>query len=68
MATYDYRCDNCGVIKEVKHGMTEDPEVICPICLGFMKRYLTPAGCNIQKYGDQKSMSSWEEIKQRPRN
>ena len=67
MATYDYRCDRCDVVKEEKHGMMEDPEIICPICLGFMRKYLTSAGCNIQKYGDAENMSDWEENKNRPR-
>jgi putative FmdB family regulatory protein len=29
---YDYRCKVCGNIQEVKHGMSEEPEVVCSAC------------------------------------
>ena len=31
MARYDYRCTACGEVFEVEHGMTERPEVTCPV-------------------------------------
>lgn len=67
MATYDYRCGWCLIIREEKHGMMEEPEIICNECLGTMKKYIGPDSGAIQKYGDAESMSDWEEIKNRPR-
>jgi len=32
MPTYDYKCDNCGFVKEVIHRITEDPVISCPEC------------------------------------
>lgn len=32
MAHYDYRCTSCGHVFDVEHGMTERPEVVCPVC------------------------------------
>lgn len=29
MATYDYKCENCGKVREEVHGMTEEPEILC---------------------------------------
>ena len=32
MAHYDYRCTSCSHVFEVEHGMTEHPDVTCPVC------------------------------------
>lgn len=64
MATYDYKCSNCESTVEVVHGMNEKPEVLCP-CGELMDKYITLASCNIQKYGDGKTMTHWEEVKLR---
>lgn len=41
MATYLYACEKDGHEIEVKHGMNEDPEIICDVCEGVMKKKLT---------------------------
>ena len=38
MATYDYRCKECGVEEEHVHKMSETPEIKCPKCTGIMER------------------------------
>lgn len=32
MPTYDYKCESCGKVFEVFHGMTEEPKVVCESC------------------------------------
>jgi putative FmdB family regulatory protein len=32
MPTYDYKCEECGHVFEVFHGMNEDPDIECPRC------------------------------------
>ena len=39
--TYLYECRHCGKRKEAKHGMTESPEISCPICGINMKPVVT---------------------------
>lgn len=38
---YDYKCPRCHAVTEVRHGMTEDPEIRCVICDIPMKRVVT---------------------------
>lgn len=40
MPTYDYKCEECDKVFEEFHGMTEEPEVICPICGGSTRRMI----------------------------
>jgi len=32
MPTYDYKCPKCSVKFEKFHGISENPEIICPEC------------------------------------
>lgn len=65
MATYDYKCEDCDTIREVGHSMMEQPLVHCRKCLGVMHKHFTADSCNIQKHGDGKTMTHWEEVKYR---
>ncbi len=38
---YDYICPKCNKIKEVQHGMTENPLIKCPKCSTQMNRRIT---------------------------
>ena len=40
MARYDYKCNDCELVQEVVHGMTENPEVKCPECEGICVRQI----------------------------
>lgn len=44
MPTYDYQCDGCESIFEVKHGYHDEPELECPDCgsSSFTKLLNTP--------------------------
>jgi putative FmdB family regulatory protein len=50
MPTYDYKCPECGIIKEIVHSIKEDPIIYCSECLKIdkkiiMERMITyPAG------------------------
>ena len=51
MARYDYRCTHCGNVFEVTHGMTEHPEVTCPICGGSCEKQFNAAGIEFKGSG-----------------
>ncbi len=34
MPLYDYKCQQCGKVFEVRHGMTFSGEILCPACAG----------------------------------
>lgn len=38
MITYDYKCYECGLEKEVRHSIKEDPKIVCESCGAEMKR------------------------------
>ena len=38
MPAYDYFCPNCNFKKEVWHGMSEEPEILCDKCQTKMKK------------------------------
>lgn len=40
MATYLYQCPSDGNEIEVKHGMNEEPTIVCEVCEGKMERRL----------------------------
>ncbi|MBI9103464.1 MAG: zinc ribbon domain-containing protein [Spirochaetales bacterium] len=40
MPTYDYRCEKCENVFEEFHGMTEDPEIKCPLCGNVSKKMI----------------------------
>ena len=64
--TYDYKCDECSSIYEVKHGMNESPDLTCETCgHGKMHKHFGGDSGHIQKYGDGKTMTHWEEVKYR---
>lgn len=44
MPTYDYRCSACGILREVKQRMTDEPLTQCPECGGPFKRVITSVG------------------------
>ena len=55
MARYDYRCMHCGNVFEVTHGMTEHPEVLCPVCGGGCEKLFNAAGIEFKGSGFYKT-------------
>ncbi len=51
MARYDYRCESCGDVFEVEHGMTERPEVTCPVCGGNASKVFSASGIKFEGSG-----------------
>jgi len=41
MPTYDYKCEGCGHVFEVRHSMNETPRVDCPQCGDGAKKMIT---------------------------
>ncbi len=41
MPTYDYVCTACSHEQEEFHGMTEEPQIVCPECGKPMKKAIT---------------------------
>lgn len=49
---YDYICHECEIVKEVNHGMMEDPEILCEECGEIIKRIVTGgAGTHYKGHG-----------------
>lgn len=44
MPLYEYRCKQCGSLKEVRHGFKEPHTEPCPQCGGEMARVFSPTG------------------------
>ena len=49
---YDYKCENCGLIEEHKHSISESPEFTCPECGTVLHRIPSVNGNFILKGGD----------------
>lgn len=41
MPTYEYKCEQCGMLIEVNHSMNEEPVVECPQCNKKAKKVIT---------------------------
>ena len=50
---YDYKCPDCGHIKEVSHGMTEEVTVLCPECAHPMYIQIQPVDFQMTKWGNR---------------
>lgn len=48
---YDYKCPVCAYIKEVRHGMSEEPVVVCIECENEMDKLVTMGGGYVLKGG-----------------
>ncbi len=44
MPIYEYQCEACGVVTDIKHGFKETTNESCPKCGGSLKRLFNPAG------------------------
>ncbi len=44
MPIYEYQCERCAKLTDVKHGFKETNTETCPACGGELKRRFTPAG------------------------
>lgn len=51
MARYDYRCNKCGEVFEVEHGMMEHPEVACPSCGAEASKVFNASGIKFSGSG-----------------
>ena len=41
---YEYQCETCGTVTDIKHGFKETTCEACPQCGGALKRLFNPAG------------------------
>jgi len=60
MPTYVYRCVDCREQKEIKHSMSEDPEIYCGTCDGFCTRVPQVAGISLRGKGFYKNDTATE--------
>ncbi len=44
MPTYEYRCDECGIVFDRFQHFSEDPLDTCPECGGLVHRVIQPVG------------------------
>ncbi|MDI6890268.1 MAG: zinc ribbon domain-containing protein [Thermodesulfovibrionales bacterium] len=56
MPTYEYKCEHCGYLFEVRHSMTENPGILCPECKSEAKRIITGGSGFILKGSSTSSM------------
>jgi putative FmdB family regulatory protein len=40
---YEYQCERCGTVTDIKHGFKETPSDACPKCGGQLKRLFNAA-------------------------
>ena len=52
MPCYEYRCEHCGMLIEVKHLMKENPAVECPRCRRRAKKLISGGSGYILKRSD----------------
>jgi putative FmdB family regulatory protein len=41
---YEYQCEACGAVRDIKHGFKETTAEVCATCGGKLKRLFKPAG------------------------
>jgi len=41
---YEYECESCASVTDIKHGFKETPSEVCPKCGGHLKRVFNAAG------------------------
>lgn len=62
MPTYEYKCDECGVVFERFQHFSEEPLKTCPECTGAVHRVIQPVGIIFKGKGfyvtDNKGSSS----------
>lgn len=44
MPTYEYKCEECGILFERFQHFSEDPVTVCPECNGPVHRVICPVG------------------------
>jgi len=44
MPTYEYKCDECGIVFDRFQHFSDDPLKICPECGGSVRRVIQPVG------------------------
>ena len=43
MPIYEYQCERCGTVTDIKHGFKEPMNEACSKCAGALKRLFNPA-------------------------
>jgi len=56
MPTYEYRCERCGYLFEVRHSMNDEPIVNCPQCNTRARKIITGGSGFILKGSSTSSM------------
>ena len=51
MPIYEYQCETCGVVTDIKHGFKETTDASCPKCGGARRRVFNPAGIGFKGSG-----------------
>lgn len=52
MTNYIYKCEVCGLQKDVRHSILESPEIKCPNCNETMYRKIGNVGVNWKAGGE----------------
>lgn len=57
MPLYEYQCEKCGSVADVRHGFDETPALTCEKCDGPMARQFSAAGIVFKGSGFYKTDS-----------
>jgi putative FmdB family regulatory protein len=50
MPVYEYECEPCRVIYEVRQALSDAPLTTCPRCRGKVDRLMSPPNLNLKNY------------------
>jgi putative FmdB family regulatory protein len=59
MPTYDYRCESCHERVTVQHGLSEEPQLICPQCGSDQMRRIISRVAVVMSSRDRSRDVSW---------
>lgn len=68
MPLYDYQCQQCRNVFEVRHGMTFSGKVLCPACAGTEADKLISAPASVLDWRQSESVHSSKRFRQGVRN
>src|SRR6266702_2421492 len=57
--TYEYQCEKCQRVFEIRQRITEPALTICEVCGGHVKRLLSPAPFILKGEGSRETRRQW---------
>jgi len=56
MPLYEYKCDRCGIVREIQQKLDEKPNIVCPMfektmCVGLMIKIMSAGSFSLKGKG-----------------